>query len=45
MYFRSVFIKSNKVYINIFIINLMKNSQKYLLSEGPKKNDPLTPQY
>ena len=28
MYFRSVFIEPNKFYINIFINNLIKNSQK-----------------
>ena len=31
MHFKSVFIKPNKLYINIFINNLTKNSQKIVL--------------
>ena len=36
MYFKSVFIKPNKLYINIFINNLIKNSQRYPFPEFPK---------
>ena len=37
LYCKSVFIKSNKLYINIFINNLIKNSQKKpFFSKGPK---------
>ena len=41
MYFKNVFIKHNKLYINIFINNLIKNSQKRLFVRKSKIEWPL----
>ena len=41
MYFKSVFIKANKLYIDIFINNLIKIHKKWFFFDGPTWNDPL----
>ena len=41
MYFKSVLIKPNKLYINIFINNLIENLQKIGFFRGPKVEWPL----
>ena len=40
MYFKSVFIKPNKLFINIFIDNLIKNSQRIAFFRGSKVVTP-----
>ena len=35
-YFKSMFIEPNRLYVNIFINNFIKNLQKYLFSEARK---------
>ena len=41
MYFKSVFIKPHKLYINIFINNLIKKSTKIAFFRGTKVEWPL----